>query len=109
MKEDFHVKLPPRSHQGRHGMSDSSMIERVGLAIGIACKATGLRGEIWIAPEQQELARTVARAAIEAMREPTYAMCDGPRKFDLVDFRMDASDIWQSMIDAALSEAEPKG
>jgi hypothetical protein len=47
-------------------------------------------------------ARLNARAAIEAMREPTEAMLN----FGVIQ-DMDVTDIWQAMIDAALKPTQP--
>lgn len=70
-------------------MSDS-MIERVAMAI-LDCEAAG--------PISGSAARVVARAAIEAMREPTLAMAGmGDRCSDPLDPRA----VWRAMIDAAL-------
>jgi hypothetical protein len=48
----------------------------------------------------------MARAAIEAMREPTEAMvtAGGHAALDSVSQRADARDAWEAMIDAALKE-----
>lgn len=54
-------------------------------------------GECPDCDEQRELARELARAAIEAMREPTQRMLDATWT--------DASAFtWRTMIDAALNE-----
>ena len=63
------------------------MIERVAVAI-IEAAEKGARGK----------PREIARAAIEAMREPTEAMIDAADPFEL------PREIWPAMIDAALSE-----
>lgn len=59
-------------------------------------------------PIAQEIFRTIARLAIEAMREPTEGMCERAFEADLSDYEDDAlryfADIWQEMIDAALKE-----
>lgn len=59
--------------------------------------------------EQREYWRGIARAAIEAMREPTDAMVEAG--FDAGDDTVqgysenaDPQDTWQSMIDAAINE-----
>lgn len=51
-----------------------------------------------IAYEVQDNYIAVARAAIKAMREPTYKMTSAIPK------QADASEAWEAMIDAALSE-----
>ncbi len=51
-----------------------------------------------------------ARAALEAMREPTEAMVrDGlrvPVQFDAATVMVDGKAMWQAMIDAALAERD---
>lgn len=47
-----------------------------------------------------------ARAAIEAMREPTEAMKAAPHLGDLAQMETDTAYVWQAMIDAAL-ETKP--
>ena len=77
----------------------SEMIERVARAF------TGLHivtGEGSIVP-----AEAVARAAIEAMREPTEAMHDAGSQ-DL-EFRHQIYGVWEAMIDAALEVPAPSG
>lgn len=77
------------------------MSEMVGkVARAIARKNTG-SGINWPSFVEE------ARAAIEAMREPTEAMVDAgvlDVKADVSFF--DVNETWQAMIDAALSEVE---
>lgn len=50
-------------------------------------------------------AREIARAVIEAMREPTKTMLDGPTWYDGPHSQFtpgDAKEVWDQMIDAAL-------
>ena len=62
--------------------------------------AGGLRGQLHLAPAQ---ARDMARAAIEAMREPTPAMLKATFEDE------DGEVIWHAMIDAALKETNLGG
>lgn len=83
-----------------------SMIEKVGRAIGAAAVADGMGKFEFDWPHLTcddangafDL-RIVAKAAIEAMREPTEKMIDDGA---CVDGRNSAKEIWEYMIDAAL-------
>lgn len=91
----------------------SEMIERVAKAI----LATTGEPTMWdhYAPGTQEHYRSMARAAIEAMREPTAAMIEvGDASVDL-DWSLepgegldgvDVTPAWRAMIDAALGTPE---
>ena len=70
-------------------MSDE-LIERVATALEPKCRAFG-RGDM-----PMQVAREFARAAIEAMREPTIEMVFAAPPGD-------AGEVWEAMIDAALS------
>lgn len=54
--------------------------------------------------EQKDMWMRAARAAIEAMREPTDAMVDAAMDRDLLGYDAPPSSVWQAMIDAALNE-----
>lgn len=56
------------------------------------------QGEMW------KNFRASARAAIEAMREPTEAMIDAAYEHALDE---NAKGVWQDMIDAALTDKQP--
>ena len=71
------------------------MIERVARAIGRAELLPDDADRHWKRFEIH------ARAAIEAMREPTEAMCEAA---DVVECNQPEC-IWQAMIDAALNES----
>ena len=76
-----------------------SMIERVARAIMEArggCNVTDWREAKWNPAVEQSL--NDARAAIEAMREPTDAMVDTGQ------WQIDPVSLYQSFIDAALNE-----
>lgn len=83
----------------------SEMIERVAQAIALA--GNGGTWDDWYNDEQREFHRKRARAAIEAMREPTNAMedaaddCDGGTVYD---DRASGNTHWAAMIDAALAD-----
>lgn len=80
----------------------SEMVERVARAI----QATRGPRENWdrVTPATRDLWMADARAAIEAMREPTEAMTDaGWRR---IEERDDAAENWRMMIDAALKGSE---
>lgn len=85
----------------------NELIERVAMAIHRVGGDAVLAGMSWEdAPEaNREQARREARAAIEAMREPTDLMTragslEGPEGFD----GWFAEKVWQRMIDKALSD-----
>ena len=71
-----------------------SMIERVARALLVADRSA-------ITPDYYQ---RMARAAIEAMREPTEAMLDAGVNFRERNARTEQ--IWQAMIDAALKEKQ---
>ena len=81
----------------------SEMIETVAKALEPKCRAFG-RGDM-----PMQVAREFARAAIEAMREPTDAMkkaADMARPmYD--DPPTSGEDYWDYMIDAALTDNQP--
>ncbi len=88
----------------------NSMVERVAIAIFVSeIGGAGWPGEL---PESaKEHWRKKARAAIEAMREPTPAMmaamvmnygCIDPRDPDDDQIRSSAGDVYSAAIDAAL-------
>lgn len=88
-----------------------NMVERVARAI---CRAHGK----WIEDESWHTYQDEARAAIEAMREPTMEMRNGvrPQEYTIKHYHGSGHhrsfptlgsgpvQIWQDMIDAALSE-----
>jgi hypothetical protein len=77
-------------------MTDESMLERVAKAI--SCDGFVDDGD-----------RRAARAAVEAMREPTEAMCKaGAHSMDrdYGDDSITADEMWSAMIDAILREGE---
>ena len=71
-----------------------SMIERVARALLVADRSA-------ITPDYYQ---RMARAAIEAMREPTEAMLDAGVNFRERNARTEQ--IWQAMIDEALKEKQ---
>lgn len=76
-----------------------TMIERVAEAIADAHKLHGRNFN------------SMARAAIEAMREPTehmldYGACHEDQDHDIFDEGHISREVWQAMIDAALAEKE---
>jgi hypothetical protein len=75
-------------------MMPDSMIERVARALLVADRSA-------ITPDYYQ---RMARAAIEAMREPTEAMLDAGVNFRERNARTEQ--IWQAMIDAALKEKQ---
>jgi hypothetical protein len=83
----------------------SEMVDRVAEALWVANskdrfgKWGGLEGQ-W-----KDKWRADARAAIEAMREPTYDMRFGD---DVKEWPEDAAACWKAMIDAALASEEGK-
>jgi hypothetical protein len=87
-----------RAEEGKDKMSD--MVERVAIAIHGAIGDIGIFESFDEAYKSSK--RSAARAAIEAMREPT----DGMVSFMLADYRAvyanDARDNWRAMIDEAL-------
>ena len=75
-------------------MMTDTMIEQVARALLVADRSA-------ITPDYYQ---RMARAAIEAMREPTEAMLDAGVNFRERNARTEQ--IWQAMIDAALSEVD---
>lgn len=91
----------------------NEMIERVARALHAQTFPEVCRGdEAWLqaAWESSEFDRArhlaAARAAIEAMREPTDAMCAETRS-EWVSGH-EAGGIWRAMIDAALAPTPPE-
>lgn len=94
----------------------SEMIERVARAVFAESHEIGnTHGDFDILmPEVQEVFIRFARAAIEAMREPTATMVSaGSRQrpyreddgdYDGMEYRGNTEGTWQAMIDAALKE-----
>ena len=89
----------------------TEMVERVAKALGkndrnrdIGGMLTQERWDRYIEDGGWKIYEAEARAAIEAMREPTEAMKFAPPD---VDFGLeDAAFAWKCMIDAALAEAK---
>lgn len=81
-----------------------TMIERVAQALGDAGVYDSVRGS----ERYEELLSEAARAAIEAMREPTWQMLDRASHLADDDTAVQASartkEAWGLMIDAALAE-----
>ena len=75
-------------------MMTDTTIERVARALLVADRSA-------ITPDYYQ---RMARAAIEAMREPTEAMLDAGVNFRERNARTEQ--IWQAMIDAALKEKQ---
>jgi len=77
------------------------MIERVAKAIYASSPfPDGLK---FLDPEPWRSCIYSARAAIEAMREPTYAMCDTLYEFGPEAY-MEPEEVMAALIDAALEE-----
>lgn len=82
----------------------SEMVERVGEALSVACMEEF--GATW----NYDVRQKFARAAIEAMREPTFSMANaGMHIFSAApvdtgwrDLARESGNLWQAMIDAAL-------
>lgn len=92
-------------------MKTSGMVERVARALHTVDDARS-RPDLaveWEAclPVYQKMKLEEARAAIDAMREPTEAMMDASnREWDgRMSYR--SSGAWRAMVDAALSEPQP--
>lgn len=87
------------------------MVEKVARAIVGAMyhPQPDMSGDIWkaVSPRHRRDATDAARAAIEAMREPTEAMKDAGSYFDHDGdggiSAYEAADVWSGMIDAALN------
>lgn len=86
----------------------SEMVERVARAIAVA--GNGGTWDDWYSEDQKEFHRRRARAAIEAMREPTKAMVKaGTISWDPMDGSpirpmFDPKRPYEAMIDTALNE-----
>ena len=87
----------------------SEMIEKVARAIAaedihLAAAFSGV-GSVNAQHYERKIAFQMARAAIEAMREPTEAMIDkGAVAEGDGNLAVEAQNIWQAMIDGALGE-----
>ena len=85
----------------------SEMVERV--AAAIFCSHIGGNGWPEGLPENaKDYWRKEARAAIEAMREPTEAMIDKTWREQVADSG-DPDGVWRVMIDAALAVTNGDG
>lgn len=81
-------------------MAENEMIERVAKAICSNCPDPG---QMEIMNDPWKLAIPVARAVMEAMREPTAAMVIAGRATPIFDAdATNAEDAWKIMIDEAL-------
>lgn len=82
------------------------MIERVARALYAATPFKETEGGFDAQSETyRKMCRLLARAAIEAMREPTDAMFEAAKPYGLCMSALD--DAWCDMIDVALSPAQP--
>lgn len=79
---------------------EESMIERVAKAILTAASPTGAYDEIAF----KDTATILARAAIEAMREPTMAQYEALSATGLMWRELNSTKVWQTYIDAALTK-----
>jgi hypothetical protein len=77
----------------------TTKLEEVARAIALA--GNGGTWDDWYNEDQKEFHRKRAKAAIEAMREPTDRMVNACEAFE--DFEQQARN-WRTMIDAALNE-----
>lgn len=85
-------------------MAESEMIERVARAIYLARNGQGARPWSLLTKAHRTPYLGDARAAIEAMREPTEGMLDkGAVAEGDGNLAQQALNIWAAMIDAALS------
>lgn len=86
-------------------MTEASMVERVARAMADRSKArvAGLHLLNAIPMDGEEDFMKMARAAIEAMREPTEAMVKAGSSMYCNEY--EAPDIWEDMIDAAITSA----
>jgi hypothetical protein len=80
----------------------NEMVERV--AIAIVCKELGLTPEDWedCFDGAKDRYRDLARAAIEALREPTLAMYEASRVPIIAGENAPIGDRWRAMIEEAL-------
>tara|TARA_R110000868_G_scaffold411706_1_gene707810 strand:+ start:29969 stop:30268 length:300 start_codon:yes stop_codon:yes gene_type:complete len=96
-------------------MAETGMIERVARAIWALQRDTDCNDydKLWDGPgSAKEIARDMARAAIEAMREPTEEMCWSATDVSVGtgcegNFTIHteaAREAWQAMIDTLLKE-----
>ena len=87
----------------------AEMVEKVAAAIWALQRDTDCNdySQLWDGRgSAKELAREMARAAIEAMREPTEAMRAAK---DAIDMGAGTDGIWPAMISAALSDPKEEG
>lgn len=90
-------------------MKTSGMVERVARALHTVDDARS-RPDLaveWEAclPVYQKMKLEEARAAIDAMREPTSAMVEAAHEADGAG--VGYGEVWTAMVDAALSEPQP--
>jgi hypothetical protein len=88
----------------------SEMIDKVAMAIFAAANAAGGDYGEWCS---RDMANAAARAAIEAMREPTREMQAAVENDDVIQCGLDdcnkhgiPDDAWRLMIDAALGKVD---
>lgn len=89
---------------------DVTMVERVARIIHPGAwepEAAPWCWELLVEKAQQE-ARGKARAAIEALREPTEAMFDAAYATNCIDERGQGEDFYRAVIDAALAPPTPE-
>lgn len=84
----------------------STMVERVARAIYFRADDQGDKAWNHCQSWHRDIAREQARAAIEAMREPTDAMANAAWAKIGEDGDADVAVIYANMIDAALNEQE---
>lgn len=101
------MNTPQQEDMENRCATPSEMVERVARAIWCSDK---LPDEAWILVKNSggaEIWFRQARAAIEAMRVPTEAMCIAGEEAPMTyGDGHDPRDVWPRMIDAALSPAQ---
>ncbi len=96
-----------RMAREKASISARTMVERVAIAMfDKGEKWTTMGGQHWdTAPEvQKQVLRAQARAAIEALREPTEAMLATLSAKDKLWRDTNSTEVWQAFIDGALKE-----
>lgn len=82
----------------------SEMVERVARAIAEAGNGGQFDDETWYKEYQRDVHRVRARAAIEAMREPTEVQYNSLCQTNKIWSELNSQTVWQTYIDSALKD-----
>ena len=102
------MQLPCRRSRGS-GTGDaevSEMIKCVARAINVTYQTHGQNGDLRTRALSDDMAAALARAAIEAMREPTKPMID--KAWHFLGSNLRYEEVYRHIIDAALGQRETR-